>query len=413
MERARRATPIASELLDGFRALVVNGPRQSGKSTLLRQLQSDRGGLVANLDDPAMLGAATSDPIGFLDSLPTGVAIDEFQRGGPQLLLALKMRLDASRDVGQYVLAGSTRFLSMRHIGETLTGRIGITELLPLSAGEIRGRREDFVDRAFAGGLLDHRAESLTRTDYAQAVTVGGFPEVALGPATTRFRSSWCDSYLRTVTAVANVEQVAEIRRPQLIAGLVEQLAARSSGEVVVADLARELNAGAQLVTSYLDVLATLYLIRLLPAWTTSRTNRSKRRPVVHMIDSALAAHLVGETVDDLARPGSRWFGPLLESYVVGEIAKQAAWAERPVALSHYRDRDQREVDLVLERGREVVAVEVKATSTPAASHARHLAYLRDRIGDRFRSGIVLHTGNQRVPLGDRLCAVPVSSLWA
>ena len=285
--------------------------------------------------------------------------------------------------------------------------------LLPLSAGEIRGRREDFVDRAFAGGLLDHRAEALTRTDYAQAVTVGGFPEVALGPATTRFRSSWCDSYLRTVTAVANVEQVAEIRRPQLIAGLVEQLAARSSGEVVVADLARELNAGAQLVTSYLDVLATLYLIRLLPAWTTSRINRSKRRPVVHMIDSALAAHLVGETVDDLARPGSRWFGPLLESYVVGEIAKQAAWAERPVALSHYRDRDQREVDLVLERGREVVAVEVKATSTPAASHARHLAYLRDRIGDRFRGGIVLHTGNQRVPLGDRLCAVPVSSLWA
>jgi predicted AAA+ superfamily ATPase len=145
----------------------------------------------------------------------------------------------------------------------------------------------------------------------------------------------------------------------------------------VVADLARELDAGA------------------------------------HLIDTALAAHLVGATAADLARPESRWFGPLLESYVVGEVAKQAGWHERPVTLSHYRDRDQREVDLLLEQGREVVAVEVKATATPVAAHAKHPAFLRDRIGGRFRGGVVLHTGTQRVPLGDRLCAVPVASLWS
>jgi hypothetical protein len=301
----------------------------------------------------------------------------------------------------------------MRNLGETLTGRVGIVELLPLSAGEIRGVHESFVERAFVGDVLDVSPEAMSRRDYAEAIASGGFPELVLGSTTSRFRAAWCESYLRTVTAAANVEQVAELRRPQLIGELLGQVAARSSHEVVVADLARELGAGAQLISAYLDVLRTLYLVRLLPAWTTSRTNRAKRRPVVHLVDTALAAHLAGETAADLVRTDSRSFGPLLESYVVGEIAKQASWADRPVTLSHYRDRDQREVDLILERGRDLVAVEVKATATPTASHAKHLAFLRDRTGDRFRCGLLLHTGSQRIALGDRLFAVPISSLWA
>jgi uncharacterized protein len=412
VDRPRRLEPVALELLGGFRALVVNGPRQAGKSTLVRRIQGGRGP-VMNLDDPSVLDAATHDPIGFLASLPSHVAIDEFQRGGPGLLLALKMAVDADRAAGQFVLAGSTRFLSMRRLGETLTGRIGIVELLPLSAGEIRGVHESFVDRAFEGDLLDHQAQQLSRADYAHAIAVGGFPELALGSSSWRFRSRWCESYLNTVTAVANVEQIADVRRPQAFGDLVRQIAARSGGEVIVADLARELASGHELVSSYIDVLSTLYLVRLLPAWTTSHTNRSKRRPTVHLVDTALAAHLVGASADDLARLDARWFGPLLESYVVGEIAKQVSWGERPVALGHYRDRDQREVDLVLERGQDLVAIEVKATSTPSSTHAKHLAFLRDRVGDRFRCGVVLHTGTQRLRLGDRLFAMPVSSLWS
>jgi len=412
MEIERRLRSQADELLEGFRALVVNGPRQAGKTTLVRQLQHGRGPVVS-LDDPAVLAVALEDPVGFLGSLPPRVAIDEFQRGGPALLLALKMRLDAGRERGQYVLAGSTRFLTMKRVGETLTGRVGVVELLPLSAGELRGRFESFVERAFAGQLIDAACEPIHRREYAAAIATGGFPELALGPSTARFRSRWCESYLRTVTAVANVEQVADIRRPEIFGDMLGQLAARSACELVVADLGRELGTSHLLVTSYLDVLATLYLVRLVPAWTTSHTNRSKRRPVGHLIDTALAAHLLGQSIDDLARIDSRWFGPLLESYVVGEIAKQAGWSERTVSLGHYRDRDQREVDLVLERGRDVVAVEVKATATPLPAHARHLAFLRDRVGERFKCGIVMHTGDQRLRLGDRLFAVPVSALWS
>jgi uncharacterized protein len=412
MEVERRLLAVTAELLSGFRAIVINGPRQSGKSTLVAQLQRARGPVV-NLDDPLTLEVATADPVGFLQSLPAQVAIDEFQRGGNNLLLALKMALDSSANRGQFILAGSTRFLSTRTLSETLTGRIGIVELLPLSAGELRGTQEQFLDRAFGGALLDTQAMPLTRADYAQAVATGGFPELALGPSSNRFRTAWCDSYLRTVTAVANVEQVAEVRRPELFPGLVTQLAARSSAELVIADLARELGSNPNLVGSYLEVLRTLYLIHLLPAWTTSRTNRAKRRPVGHFVDTALATHLLGETDTTLSRLDSRWFGPLLESYVVGEVAKQASWADYPTTLGHYRDRDQREVDLIVERSNDIVAIEVKATATPVLSHARHLAFLRDRAGARFRCGILLHTGRQQLVLGDRLVATPISSLWS
>lgn len=368
---------------------------------------------VINLDETPLREAAVADPVAFLQGLGPRPAIDEFQRGGDGLLLALKATIDMERSRGQFVLAGSNRFLTTRRLADTLTGRIGILELLPLSAGEIRGRTETFIDRVFEGEVPAGDLERLRRTDYAELVVAGGFPEIALGPASMRVRSAWCASYLETVTALANVEHVASVRRPEALGALVDQVAARTAAEVVPADLARELSIDEGTVRSYLDVLATVYLVRLVPAWTTSHTNRSKRRAVMHLIDTALAAHVIGTSARQLADIESPWFGPLLESYVTGELAKQAGWSEQPVALHHYRDRDQREVDVILERGREVVGVEVKATSTPRAAHAKHLAFLRDRLGTRFKLGVVLHTGEHVFGLGDRLVAAPVSSLWA
>jgi uncharacterized protein len=409
---ARRSSAIATELLEGFRALVVNGPRQAGKSTVVRQIQEHRGP-VANLDDPALLDLARRDPVGFLAQLEPSAAIDEFQRGGDALLLALKMALDSSRTRGQFLLAGSTRFLTTRTLSETLTGRIGLLELLPLSAGEVRGVDESFVECLFDDdGVIGLTSESMNRADYAEAIAAGGFPELVLGPTSSRFRSSWTDAYVRTVTALANVEEIAEIRRPELVLNLLRQVAARSSSELVVADLARELVVDEGTVRGYLQILDTLYLSRLVPAWTSSRTNRSKRRSVGHVLDTALGCHLLGVGSSELARFESPWIGPLLESFVVGEVAKQIGWVDRPTTLHHYRDRDQREIDIILERGQNIAAIEVKATSTPTMAHAKHLVFLRDRLGDQFSNGVVVHTGTHRLQLADRISAVPVSSLW-
>lgn len=206
-------------------------------------------GPVVTLDDPAILASVRLDPVGFLKTLEPQVAIDEFQRGGDDLLLALKAAIDRSDTRGQYLLTGSTRFLTTRTLSETLTGRIGLVELLPLSVGERLGVHEHFLDRAFAGEVLAGTPMPLHRADYAELIAQGGFPEMVLGPTTTRFRVAWCRSYLDTVTAAANVEQVA----------------GRSAGELVVSDLSREVRASAGLVESYLGVLGTLYLVRLLP----------------------------------------------------------------------------------------------------------------------------------------------------
>jgi hypothetical protein len=409
-DQTRRLETIAAELLSGFRAIVVNGPRQAGKSTLLEHLQRSRGTLV-DLDDPTLLDRALTDPVGLLADVDRPTAIDEFQRGGDALLLALKRELDRHRDRGQFILAGSTRFLTMQSVADTLTGRIGILELLPFSVGERTGVDEHFVVNAFAGLVAD--GAELGRRHYADLIAGGGFPELVLGSTSDRFRSQWCESYIDTVTSRANVDQVADIRRSDVLRSLVDQVAARSAHELVVEDLARELATNGDTVRSYLDILATLYLVRLVPAWSTSNTTRAKKRPTLHLIDTALAAHSLNQTSISLAAPDSRWFGPLLESFVVGELAKQITWAAQPTRLLHYRDRDQREVDVILERGRQIVGIEVKATATPLAKHARHLAYLRDRIGDRFECGIVLHTGSHHGSLGDRLVAAPISSLWA
>lgn len=331
-------------------------------------------------------------------------------------MLALKARIDRTRSRGQYLLAGSTRFLTTRRLSETLTGRVAIVELEPLSVGEARGQGWSFVDVAFGAtastDLLDARPPSLDRGELASLVATGGFPEVVLGPDTDRFRRTWVRNYVRTMTALTNVEQVAEVRRPDLFPALVQQLAARSAQEVVVSDLGRELQADDGTVRNYLDILATLYLVRVLPGWATSVTTRAKKRPVVHLVDTALACGLLGVGVEQLAVRDAPWVGPLLESFVVNELARQAGWSTIDTRMFHYRDRDQREIDVVLEHGRRVLGIEVKATATPTAAHARHLAALRDRIGDRFHLGVVLHTGSTRLPLGDRLVAIPVSTLW-
>ena len=191
----------------------------------------------------------------------------------------MKARVDTNRSPGQFVLAGSTRFLTTRRLSDTLTGRVGIVELLPLSAGEIRGRTETFIDRVFEGIVPTEDIEPLHRHDYAQAIATGGFPEPALGPGTTRLRTAWCAAYVATVTAATNVEQIADIRRPEHLGNLLRQAAARSAGEVVTADLAREMAIDETTVRSYLgrsQRIAFPSLVRGSPSSneTSSRTRR-------------------------------------------------------------------------------------------------------------------------------------------
>ncbi len=400
--------------IDAFRVVILNGPRQSGKSTLLRLLAERTGRPVYDLDDRTTLRTARTDPSGFVAGAEPPCIVDEIQRGGNPLVLAVKAAVDRRNAAGHFVLAGSSQFLTVPTLSESLAGRARILDLLPLSQGELRGGPDSFVDDAFtdAVALRQSRPEVLDRRDVMMAVATGGFPGVhAL--SSLHHRRSWFVDYTRTLVA-RDLVQAREVRRLDDVPRLMRLLAARTAQELNTASLARDADLNKETTHNYLALLSTIYFHRVLPPWSTNFTTRAKRRVKVHVLDSGLAAAVLGVDAEALTSPFSAVAGPLLETFVVGELAKQLTWTHWAVTMFHYRDHEGREVDIVLEHadGR-VVAIEVKATIDVDETDFRGLRYLRDRLGDRFVHGFVVHIGQRPLPFGDRLTAIPVSALWS
>lgn len=410
----RRAAELVSDALTAFRVVIVNGARQSGKSTLLESLRA--GTRSVTLDDRDVLRAARTDPAGFLEGFGTPLFIDEVQRGGEQLVLAIKSVVDRHhRDAGLYVLAGSSRFLTVPQLSESLAGRARIIDLWPLSQSELEGssQSETLVDRLFAGDSireLDPPAES--RASSLERVVRGGFPTVHR-IASARQRAAWFDDYVETLirrdlTELSRIRQGVDLRR------FVSLLAARTAQETIVAAIARDAQLGEDATRAYLALVETIFLVHQLPAWSTSATARAKRRTKLHFVDSGVACNLLDVTVDTLLPATSPHLGPLVETFVASELARLQTWSTLRTRHGHFRDSEQREVDVVLEaRDGRVVGVEVKAANDVDESDFRHLRYLRDRLGDRFVHGVVIHLGTRPLSFGDRLTALPLSSLWA
>lgn len=405
------------ESLRTFRAVVLHGPRQAGKTTLARLIAADLGSRYVTLDSEGDRAAAEADPPEFLAALGTPLVIDEIQRVGNPLVLAVKQVVDTDRRPGRYLITGSTNFLTIPTIAETLAGRIDIVALWPLSMGELfRAAAPSFVDRAFASAptdLLRHPGVTPDRDEYLQMVCRGGYPEVErMAPAARR---RWFARYVQTVVQ-REIETAADIRGADAMRRMVRLLAALTSQELVISALAERLGVARSTAEAYEPWLETVFLAFRVPAWSRNLSTKVVHRPKLFMTDSGVAAGLLGKEPGALRRPTDPATGPLMKTFVAGELAKQLTWSETPAELHHYRDSDGTEVDLVLEAadGR-VVAVEVKATSTPRAEDFRSLARIRDRLdrlGDDFCAGVVLHTGNRRLVFGDRLIALPMADLW-
>jgi len=393
------------------------GPRQAGKSTLAHHLVAQRlgatsgGARYVSLDEQRVRAAAAADPDAFVADRDGLLAIDEVQRV-PELLLAIKASVDRDQRPGRFLITGSSALSATRGVSETLAGRIERFELWPFSQGELAGRRESFVDRLLAGELDAGYRSDLTKRDYLERAAAGGFPEAVR--RTGHRRAAWFDAYLETVIereapGVAASPRTAELPR------LLRLVAARHAGLLNVADLARDAGLPERSVHRYLEVLEAVFLVRRLPAWAANLSQREVRAPKIYLTDPGLAAHLRGAGPDVLRRPelalGAD--GPVLEGFVYAEILRQCGWSAARPELSHYRDRNGAEVDIVVEdRHRRVAAIEVKSGSSIDHRDIRHLALLRDRLGDRFAAGAVLHSGPDVLPLGDRLAAVPTSAVW-
>lgn len=404
-------------MLDTFRVVHIGGARQVGKTTLVRDQLPATGGSTVTLDDEALLLRARDDAAGFLASLDRPVRIDEFQRAGEGLLLAVKAAADADRRRGQILLTGSAGSLSAGRRIETLAGRVGRVVLWPLSHGEQRGADEVFLDRLTTPEAWPppSRWRAPVRDEVLAALTRGGFPEVVVEAMSPRARSRWFEAYVEETIDREAVRPLVERTPGVELRRFLRVLAARAGRELVMTEVARDVGIDRSTASRYLALLEALYLVHLQPAWATSATTRAKRAAKVHLVDSGLTASLLGLGERDLASlDRDRELGFLLESYVVTELRKQASWSDTPFDILHFRDRNGPEVDVIVEQRTTgtIAGIEVKASLTPRVEHARHLALLRDRLGASFGIGVVLHLGSAVLPLGDRLWAVPVPALW-
>ncbi|MCY3851923.1 MAG: ATP-binding protein [Acidimicrobiaceae bacterium] len=400
--------------LEWARVVMIHGARQSGKTTLAKAIVKSRGGTYVSLDDEAQLELAKADPVSYLADQRHPLVVDEFQLAGDRLIRAVKQLVDAEQTPGRFLLAGSTNFLTVPNISESLAGRVQTFRLSPLSEAELAGTRPTEINSWFEGAPRISAVMPITRDEYLALLCRGGYPEVIGLDSSARRR--WFRSYIETVVQ-RDIAALADIRRTAALPSLLQWTAGLTSSHVNLSDAARKLQVSRPVIASYFEWLQNVFLVHELSAWTRNLAPRPARRPKFHLTDSGLAASLLRVDPEALTTPTAAAAGPLLETFAVNEIERQLSASDRDIGLSHYRDSQGREIDLILEGPNGgVVAVEIKATRSPNSGQLQHLAWLRDKLDiaapSSFRAGVLLHTGDQSGKIGDRLHLRPINSLW-
>lgn len=405
---SRHAADRIREALNDTRVVLLAGPRQAGKTTLARAL-AEENRTYLTLDDATTLAAAKADPAGLVRDLDQ-VIIDEVQRA-PDLLLAIKESVDRDTRPGRFLLTGSANLMTLPLVADSLAGRMETIRLMPLAQSEILGRPRS----RFLATLFDGKAPPIgplrQGPELIESVLAGGYPEALTRRSWAR-RQDWYANYIeavvdRDVRDIANIEQLD--RMPRLLRALAEH-----SGQLINhTQVGASFNLNHVTTQKYTGVFEQLFLIRTLPPWHNNALKRLTKTPKLHFLDSGLLAAMRGLTPERIARDRAQ-FGPALETFVFAEVLKLVGWSDERFTLSHYRDKESDEVDIVLEdREGRLVGLEVKASATVRNEDFAGLRKLAHAAGKRFAFGAVLYDHEQIVPFGDRLAAAPLSCLWS
>lgn len=412
---ARHLEAVIAQRLTEEPVVVLNGARTVGKSTLLQACARARGVQVLDLDDLPTRQAVAADPAFFVTA-PEPVCIDEFQHVLP-ILDAIKAELNRDLRPGRYLLTGSTRYATLPLASQSLTGRAHVITVWPLSQGELRGQREIFLDRLVTepASLVRPTASTTTRREYELMILAGGFP-IALARRNPEARRRWYRDFLDMVIE-RDVLEIRRVRQRDVLPLILRRLAAQSAQLLNPAAVARTIKIDKSTVNDFIRLLESVFLVHRLGAYGRTLSSRANRSPKVHLVDSGLAAYLLGITESRLeARAPSTLteFGHVIESFGVNEVLKQAGWAESPLSFSHFRTKDGQEIDLVCETddGR-IACVEIKAASSVEDKDFRGLRLLRDTLGSDFLGGVVLYLGPRSYTKEDRLHVVPLDHLWS
>ena len=403
----RRLTERVREAMADTPVVCLLGPRQSGKTTLVRRAFPKRA--YFSLDDDALQRVAAADPAGFIEGLPEEVTLDEVQRA-PEVLRAIKVAVDANRRPGRFLLTGSANLMLLPSVSESLAGRIEFVHLQPLTEAELEGAPGGLL-AAFIGGKLrpSIRPAKGEGQELVARVLRGGYPSVQARSA-QRVRQ-WHRDYLAALVE-KDAKDAANLRNLDYLAKLLALLSTRTAQLLEIEGVARQLGIRRETVQNNLAALERLFLVRRLPAWHRNESRRLVKAPKIHVVDSGIGASLARLDAEDWTANRGK-LGPLIESFAVQQIVAQAAWTDPEADFWYYRDRDQFEVDLVMTRGRKTWGIEVKAGGSVAAADAAGLRRLSEQCGKDFAGGMVLYTGSHVLPMEDeRIFMVPFSRLW-
>lgn len=411
--RPRHITPLLVEALTDTPVVVLNGARQSGKTTLVQSLAASLPAprQYLTLDDAVVLSAARSDPAGFINGLAGPVTLDEAQRA-PELFLAIKAAVDRSRQPGRFLLTGSADVLLLPGIADSLAGRVEILSLWPLSCAEQADSAAfNRADWLFQGDLAALALVPCERHDLVARLLAGGFPDAVTRTNPSR-RAAWFDSYVQTILQ-RDVRDLAHIEQLTEIPNLLQLLAARSATLLNFAEISRSCALPQSTLKRYFALLEMLFLVVRLPSWERNASKRVVKAPKVFLPDSGLLCHFMGETPESLAAKAGLP-GRVVETFVLAELLKHVAFSAQRLSLWHYRTHTNIEVDFVLEnRMGQLTGIEVKASATVDSKDFKGLRHLQETEPGSFMRGFVLYAGREMVPFGEKLWAVPLSMWWA
>ncbi|AUM11125.1 ATP-binding protein [Ketobacter alkanivorans] len=401
------------EALSDTPVVFIMGPRQAGKTTLVKTLITETGAdnwTFITLDDQAQFEIARADPVGFIRNLPpTRIALDEVQRL-PELFVSIKQAVDELRTPGRFLLTGSANALLLPRLSDSLAGRMESIRLMTLSECEIQGRQAGFLTK-----LLDQNVPTTqdirVREHLLHRLVTGCFPE-PLQRTSERRCQAWYQQYLSTLIQ-RDIRDLTHIDHPDLMAKLLKLTAFYAGKLVNLTELGSKLGLDRLTIKKYMALLEQLFLVEQLPAWHSNEYKRLVKTPKLHSVDTGMMCAVRGLNRERLLKhPGD--FGLVLESFVYNELRKQAVWIEEPLNFYHYRDKDKVEVDVIIENAMgDCFAIEVKAAATLSAKDFTGLKRFQSVAGERCKIGALLYDGDHTTAFGDNLYAVPLGALWS